>query len=154
MIINIIVLSINYDVWLEGRVSITEEQRWYEPIKTQLGIPNHTTCGGPRPTYINLHLDFSKREPVCASREYSTPPPCATPDRFTRWVHASLAISHSQCVVVFSHNGIAKVLGLSEYVVSTTKSQPHTSLQRTILNWHKRSTTLRLHSRCKPPARS
>ena len=33
-------------------------------------------------------------------------------DGFTGCVHATLAISHSQCVVVFSHDGIAKVLGL------------------------------------------
>jgi hypothetical protein len=30
---------------------------------------------------------------------------------------------HSQCAVVLSHNGIAKVLGLPEYVASTTKSR-------------------------------
>ena len=56
-------------------VSITEEQRRFEPIKSQLGIPDHTTYAGPRPTYTNL--------------EYSTPPvqPIAT------WVHAIPAIS-------------------------------------------------------------
>ena len=29
---------------------------------------------------------------------------------------------HSQCAVVLSHNGIAKVLGLPDYVANTTKS--------------------------------
>ena len=75
---------------------------------------------GPRPTYINLHLDPPEREPVCATREHSTPPPYATPSGFTGWVHATLTISHAQCVVVFSHNRIVEVLGLSEYVASTT----------------------------------
>jgi hypothetical protein len=43
---------------------------------------------------------------------------------------------HSQCAVVLSHNGIAEVLGLLEYVTSTAQSQPHTGLQRTVLNRH------------------
>ena len=37
---------------------------------------------------------------------------------------------HSQCAVSLSHNGIAEVLGLPEYVASTTKSRPHGGLQR------------------------
>ena len=41
-------------------------------------------------------------------------------DEFTRSVHATLTISHTQCAVVFSHNGIAEVSGLPEYVASTT----------------------------------
>jgi hypothetical protein len=32
---------------------------------------------------------------------------------------------HSKCVVAVSHNGIAKVLVLSEYVASTAKSRTH-----------------------------
>ena len=31
----------------------------------------------------------------------------------------------SQCVVVFSHNGVAEVLSLPEYVASTAKSRTH-----------------------------
>ena len=56
---------------------------------TQLGIPNHTTYAGPRPTYINLPSDPLNQEWVHATREYSTPPiqPIAT------WVHAIPAIS-------------------------------------------------------------
>ena len=116
---------INYDVWLEGRVSITEEH----DNSNRLGLAGvslpHDICmsrSGPEPTYINLYLNPPKREPICATREHSTPPPCATPGGFTGRVHATLAISHAQCAVVFSHNGIAEILGLLEYVASTTRS--------------------------------
>ena len=70
-------------------VSITEKQRRFKPIITQLGIPNHTTYAGPWPTYTNLPLDPLEQERVRAIREHSTPPiqPIAT------WVHATLAIS-------------------------------------------------------------
>ena len=70
-------------------VSITEEQRRFEPIETQLEIPYHTTYVGPRLTYINLPSDLLKQERVRATKEYSTPPiqPIAT------WVHAIPAIS-------------------------------------------------------------
>jgi hypothetical protein len=115
---------LNYDEWSEGQVSITEEQRQFEPIKAQLRIPNHTTYAGPRPTYINLHSDPPKRQPVCATRKHITPPPYVIPDVSAGWVHATLAISHSQCAIVFSHDGIAEVLGLLEYVAGTAKSQP------------------------------
>ena len=101
----------------------------------------HTTYAGPRPepTYINLHSDPPKREPVRTTREHSTPPPCSVPDGIlTGWVHATPAISHAQCAVVFSHNGIAEVSGLPEYVVGTSKSRPHDGLQRTVLNRHRR----------------
>jgi hypothetical protein len=40
--------------------------------------------------------------------------------RFIGWVHAILAISHSQCAVVFSHNGIAEVLRLTESMQLST----------------------------------
>ena len=88
----------------------------------QLGFPYHKTSVGPGlgRTYINLHSDRPKRKPVYATREHSTPTPCATPSGFTGWVHATLTISHVQCAVVFSHNRIAEVLGLPEYVTSTT----------------------------------
>ena len=86
------------------------------------------TYVGPRPTYINLHSDPLKREPVYATREYSTPPSYVIRDVFVRWVHTTLAISHSQCAVSFSYNGIAEILGLPEYVASTAKSQPHIGL--------------------------
>ena len=101
-----------------------------------MGFYYHTTYVGPSfgLTYINLHLDPPKQEPVYATREYSTPPPCATPGGFTGCVHATLTISHAQCAVVFLHNGIAEVSGLLEYVVSTAKSRPHIGIQRTILN--------------------
>jgi hypothetical protein len=96
----------------------------------QLGFPYHTTYAGPRLTCVNLHSDPPKHEPVCATREHTTPPPCATPSRFTRCVHATLTISHAQYTVVFSHNGIAEILGLPEYVASTAKSRPHIGLQQ------------------------
>jgi hypothetical protein len=77
---------------------------------------------------LDLHIstflsDPPKREPVHATRKHSTPPPYAVPNGIARWEHATPAISHSQCVVVFSRNGIAQVFGLSGYVVSTAKSQ-------------------------------
>ena len=37
---------------------------------------------------------------------------------------------HSQCVVGLSHNGIAELLGLLDYVASTTRSRLTTGLQR------------------------
>jgi hypothetical protein len=74
----------------DDRVSITEEQRRFEPIIAQLGIPNHTTYAGPRPTHINLHSDLPKQERVRATREHSTPPPYPI---LVGWVHATLAIS-------------------------------------------------------------
>ena len=89
----------------------------------QLGFPYHTTYVGSRPTYINIHLDPPKCELVYATQEYSAPPPWAAPGGFIGCVHATLTISHAQCVVVFSHNGIAEVSGLPEYVTSTTKSR-------------------------------
>ena len=84
------------------------------------------TYVGPsfRLTYINLHSVSPKCELVCATREHNTPPPYATPGGFLGWVHTTLTVSHAQCTVVFSHNGIAKVLGLPKYVASTTRSQP------------------------------
>jgi hypothetical protein len=57
---------------------------------TQLGILNHTTYAGLRPTYINLHSDLPKLEPVRATREHSTPPPYQIP---VGWVQATLSIS-------------------------------------------------------------
>ena len=123
----------------EDRVSITEEH----DNSNRLGLAGvflpHDICRsrpGPKPTYINLHSDPPKREPVCATREHSTPPLCATPSGFIGCVHATLTISHA--VVVFSHNGIAEVSGLPEYMASTIKSRTHTSLQRTVLNRHRR----------------
>ena len=73
-------------------------------------------------TYINLHSDPPKREPVCTTLEHSTPPPYATPGGFTGCIHATLTVSHARCAVVFSHNGIVEILGLPEYVASTVRS--------------------------------
>jgi hypothetical protein len=102
--------------------------------KAQLGIPNHTTYAGPRPTYINLHLDPPKHELVRTTREHNTPLPYQIP---IGWVQATLAISHAQCTVIFSHNGIAEVSGLPEYVASC-KVSTHAGLQQTVLNQHRR----------------
>jgi hypothetical protein len=56
-------------------------------------------------------------------------------DGFTRWVHATLAISHSQCVVFFSHNGIVEELGLPEYVASTCKNlDPRANNERSLID--------------------
>ena len=95
------------------------------------------TYARPGPTYINLHSDPPKHEPIRATREHSTPPPYVILDVSVGWVHATLAISHCQCTVVFSHNGIAKVSGLSEYVIGIAKSRPQAALQRSVLNRHR-----------------
>ena len=89
----------------------------------------------PEPTYINPHSDPPKRELVCATREHSTPPPCTTPGGFTGCVHATLTISHTQCAVVFSHNGIAEAYRSMWPVLQGLEQA---SLQRTVLNRHKR----------------
>ena len=79
---------LNYDdeQWVE---SIIKEQRWFEPIKTQLGILDHMTYVGPWPTYTNLPSDPLKQEWVHATQEHSTPPI----QLIATWVHATLAIS-------------------------------------------------------------
>ena len=61
----------------------------------QLGVTYHTAYAGPSlgPLYINLYSDPPNRERVCATREYSTPPPYGILDVFIGWVHATLAIS-------------------------------------------------------------
>ena len=107
----------------------------------QLGIPYHMTYVGPRHKYINLHSDPPKHESVRATREHNTPPPYVILDVSVGWVHATLAISHSQCAVVFSHNGIAEISGLLEYVASTTKSRLTQVYNGTVLNQHRRGTT-------------
>ena len=112
----------------------------------QLGFPYHTTYAGPGfgLKYINPHSDPPKRELVCATWEHSTPPPCATPGGSTWWVHATLTISHAQCAIVFSHNGIAEVSGLTEYVASTTShdhKRPYND--RSLINTGRTSTTRR-----------
>jgi hypothetical protein len=65
---------------------------------------------------LDLHIstipsDCPKHELVRATREYSTPLPYPI---LVGWVHATLAISHSQCTVVFSYNAIADVFRLTE----------------------------------------
>ena len=100
---------------------ITVEQMAIHIDLALLGFPYHTIYAGLvlGLTYINLYLDPPKREPICATREHSTPPPCTTPGGFIGWVHTTLTISHAQCAVVFSHNRIAKVSGLPGYMAST-----------------------------------
>ena len=75
--------------WTVSWVSITEEQRRFEPIKNPAGNSRpHDICRSP--TYIyQPTLGSSKQERIRATREYSTPPiqPIAT------WVHAIPAIS-------------------------------------------------------------
>ena len=76
-------MMMNREVSLHNRGATTIRTDY-----TQLGIPDHTTYAGPRPTYTNLPSDPLKQERVCATQEYSTPPiqPIAT------WVHAIPAI--------------------------------------------------------------
>ena len=74
---------------------VTVEQTTIRIDLVQLGFSYHTTYVGLGfgLTYINLLSDPPKHEPVYATREHSTPPPCATPGGFTGCVHATLAIS-------------------------------------------------------------
>ena len=87
---------INYDVGQLIMSPITVEQTVIRIDLAQLGFPYHTTYVGPSfgLTYINLHSNPPKHEVVYATREHSTPPPCATPGGFIGWVHATLTISH------------------------------------------------------------
>jgi hypothetical protein len=43
---------------------------------------------------------------------------------------------HSQCAVIVPHNGIAQMLGLLEYVASTTNHDHKQAVHRTVLNQH------------------
>ena len=98
----------------------------------QLGFPYHMTYVGPglRLTYINLPSDPPKCELVLRypRAQYSTSLRHSMMD--SQDVYTLLSPSlHSQCMVVLCHNGIAEVLGLPEYVASTTNSQTQASLQ-------------------------
>jgi hypothetical protein len=98
-------------------------------ILAQLGFPYHMTYAGPG-LNLNLHISIFTRilqnmNRSDATREHSTPPPYATLGGFTDGYTLLSPSPHSQCVVVVSHNGIAKVLGLPEYVASTARSQTH-----------------------------
>ena len=56
----------------------------------QLGFPYHTTYAGPKPTYINPHLDPPKHERV---PRYPRVHPVPFDDGFTGCVHTTLTIS-------------------------------------------------------------
>ena len=87
-------------------------------------FPYHTTYAGSRPTYINLHSDPPRHEQVqrYPRAQYSTSLHHSSM-MDSQDVYMLLSPSlHSQCVVVLSHNGIAEVLGLLEYVASTCKN--------------------------------
>ena len=88
---------INYDVVQLIMSPVTVEQTTIRIDLAQLGFPYHTTYASPDfgLTYINLHSDPPKHEPVCATREHSTPPPCATPGGSIGCVHATLTIFHA-----------------------------------------------------------
>jgi hypothetical protein len=103
-----------------------------------------------------IPMNPPKHELDHTTREHSTPSPCFVPDDYLAgWVHATPTISPLLVCVINSHNGIAEVPGLPEYVASTVKSRSHGGLQWTVLNRHRQSTTLRLHSLCKlTPAQS
>jgi hypothetical protein len=102
----------------------------------QLRFPYHTTNVGGEPTLINLYLDPSKYKPVQRYSRAQYPPLCVVrPWRIHRNVYTILSpSSHSQCAVVVSPNGIVNVLGLPEYVASTTSHYHKRALQRTVLN--------------------
>jgi hypothetical protein len=53
---------------------LLQEATVIQIVLAQLGFPYHTTYASPRPTYINLHSNPPKHEPVYATQEYSTPP--------------------------------------------------------------------------------
>ena len=62
-------------MWIGGSSLLLREAMVIQIDLAQLGFPYHMTYVGPRPMYINLHSYPPKHEPVCATREYSTPPP-------------------------------------------------------------------------------
>ena len=96
MIISTIVSFINYDV--EQRIESPSPRSTVIRIDLpQLGCPYHTTYAGLG-LDLNLHISTLTRilqnmNGSGATRQHSTPPPCATPSGFTGCVHATLTIS-------------------------------------------------------------
>ena len=93
----------------------------------QLGFPYHMTNAGLGPD-LNLHI--STLTQILQNINWTV-----LPENIVLHLPASSQMDpqdgytllspslHTQCAVVLSHNGIAKVLGLPEYVASTTKSR-------------------------------
>jgi hypothetical protein len=94
----------------------------FGPARVSLPHDIYRSRTGLEPTYINPHSALPKPEPVYTTWEHNTPPLYATAGGSTGWVHATLTISHAQCVIVFSSNGIAEILGLPEHVARIIKS--------------------------------
>ena len=91
--------------WTVSWVSITEEQRWFEPIKTQLGIPDHTTYAGPRPTYTNLPSDPLNKNGSAPPENTVLHQSSPLPRGYTLFPPSL----HSQCASSHSRNRIAKL---------------------------------------------
>jgi hypothetical protein len=110
----------------------------------QLGFPYHTTYAGIGPD-PHLHTStltriLQNRNRSSATREHSTHLTASfVHDRFTEVCYMVLLPSlHSQYTVIVSHNGIAQMLGLPEYVASTAKSRLKQAYNSTVLNRHRR----------------
>jgi hypothetical protein len=110
----------------------------------QLKFPDHTTYTelGPDPCLYTLTLTwilhYGSRS--SASREHITHFVVSfIPDGFTGVCYTILSPSlHSQCAVIVPHKGISQMLGLLEYVASTTNHDHKQVVQQTVLNRHGR----------------
>jgi len=115
MIINTIVSLINYDVEQRIESSSSRSNDDSNRLKPSWGFPTTRYMQVPDLHISTIPMNPPKHELDRTTRELSTPPPCSIPDGYLAgWVHATPTISHSQCAVVFSHNGIAGVLRLTE----------------------------------------
>jgi hypothetical protein len=110
----------------------------------QLGFPYHTTYIGLGPdpclytSTLTWILHYGNRSN--ATREHSTHfSVLFVPDGFTGVCYMILSSSlHSQCAVIIPHKRIAQMLGLLEYVASTTNHDHKQAVQRMVLNRHGR----------------
>jgi hypothetical protein len=158
---------LNYDEWSKDRVFFSEKQRRFESIWPSWGFL--TT----QHMLVKVRTQVQTRtyiyQPSLRSSKMWTGP--ALPESTVHHLPAPLLVDsqdgytilspspHSQCAVIVSHNGIAKVLGLPEYVASTAKSRTQQAYNERSLTDIGGHTTLRLHSQCKsvvakPPAQS
>jgi hypothetical protein len=110
----------------------------------QLGFPYHTTYAGLGPdpclhtSTLTRILHYGNRS--SATREHSTHSTASfVPNGFIGVCNTVLSSSlHFQCVVIVSYKGIAQMLGLPEYVASTTSHYHRQAVQRMVLNRHRR----------------
>jgi hypothetical protein len=122
----------------------------------QLGFPYHMNYAGlgPDPCLHTLTLTqiLHHGNRSSATREHNTHSIVSfVPDGFTGVCNTVLSPPlHFQCVVIISHKGIAQMLGLLEYVASTTSHDHRQAVQRTVLNRHRRGHYVQPQTRRKP----